>query len=90
MKVIDLYNHGKHTVKLLNRIGAIPASWTRKHEVYRDFMKYGVSKTANIQHIQTREAYRARDIMEQYIAITKEEKQKLIEELQIFIQLLSK
>jgi hypothetical protein len=28
--------------------------------------------------------------MEQYVAITKEEKQKLIEELQIFIQLLSK
>ena len=89
MKVIDLFNHCKITVKLLTKLGAVPSNWCRFHEIYRDYIKYGVSKTSQIHSIQTRECYRARDTMESYISVNPEEKKQLIEELKLIIQLLT-
>lgn len=90
MKVIDLYNHAPITVKLLMKIGAIPYNWANYHEQYRDFMKFGVKETTRIHHCGDKQPYRARDVMESTIVLNKQEKEKLVQELEGLITLLTK
>jgi hypothetical protein len=89
MKIIDLYNHAPSTIKLLVKIGAIPANWQLLHEQYRDYIKFGVAESVRIHHCSTRQPYRARDVMELQITLKKEDKEKIIQELQGLINLLN-
>jgi len=90
MKVIDLYNHAPITVKLLTKIGAIPSNWSLFHEQYRDYIKFGVAESVRIHHCGTKQPYRARDVMESTIVLNKQEKEKLVQELEGLINLLTK
>ena len=90
MKVIDLFNHCKLTVKLLTRLGAMPTNWYRFYDIYNDYLKYGATKTGITHNIGTRECYRARDAMKLNVNLTYQEKQQLIEELKYIIELLTK
>jgi len=90
MKVIDLYNHAPITVKLLTKLGAIPSNWATFHDQYRDFIKYGAAKTREIHHSGDKQPYRSRDIMLTTIIINYEEKEKLVQELEGLINLLTK
>ena len=87
LKVLDLYNHAPVTVKLLIKIGAIPCSWTRKYDIYRDYKKYGNKKTSEIYSCSTKEPSRAKSIMETTVILTKEDNQKIHDELQGLIEL---
>lgn len=90
MKVIDLYNHAPLSVKLLTKLGAIPSNWGLYHEQYRDYIKFGVAESIRIHHCGNKQPYRARDIMETTIYCNQKEKEKLIEELNGIINLLTK
>ena len=89
MKVIDLYNHAPNFTKLLTKIGAIPYNWTIFHEQYRDFMKFGAAETSRIHHCGDKQPYRARDVMKITIVLNYQEKQKIIQELDGLINLLT-
>lgn len=90
MKVIDLYNHAPNVTKLLTKIGAIPSNWHLFHEIYRDFIKFGVAESLRIHHCGSKEPYRARDVMERKLFIDNKDKEKIINELQGLIKLLTK
>ena len=87
LKVINLYNHAPITIKLLTRIGAIPANWSRWHEIYRDFQNYGVAKTSQLHHCSTRECYRARDAMESTVVLNIDDNKKIHDELKGLVEL---
>lgn len=89
LKVIDLYNHCKTTVKVLAKLGAIPSSWCRAHDIYRDYIRYGVAQASRIHHIDTTECYRSQKKMERCVVLSPENKKELIQELELIIQLLN-
>ena len=89
MKIIDLYNHAPNITKALTKVGAIPAHWFVLQEQYRDLKKFGYSDVVRIHHCGSKQPYRARDLMETVIVVNKEDKQKIINELQGLINLLN-
>lgn len=87
LKVLDLYNHAPVTVKLLTKIGAIPFNWIRWHEIYRDYLNYGVKRTTSIHNCSSRECYRAKEVMQSTIILDKLDNEKIHDELQGLIEL---
>ena len=89
MKIIDLYNHAPNITKALTKVGAIPVHWAVLQEQYRDLKKFGYNKAILIHHCGGNQPYRARDVMETVIVVSKEDKEKIINELQGLINLLN-